>query len=156
MVDSCCAGESRDVTYIVLNLCVSQFLAPSRRNKKVNQKVLNLDAQGRSRFTISSARANNANPVRVLTTVYLYFGKYKQRDCFSWVQHPAVRENMQSNRDCQTLSSSAFVSSPLYGPSCSPSLVDLSPSVSWLRPRCFQLWLPIYSLFCLMFPVGYC
>ncbi len=28
---------------------------------------------GRFRFTISSARANNANPVRVLTTVNLYF-----------------------------------------------------------------------------------
>ncbi len=32
--------------------------------------------------------------------------------------------------ECQTLSSSAFVSSPLYGPSCSPSLVNSSPSVS--------------------------
>ncbi len=28
---------------------------------------------GRSRFTISSARANNDNPVRDLTTVNLYF-----------------------------------------------------------------------------------
>ncbi len=37
---------------------------------------------GSSRFTIS-ARANNANPVRVLTTVHLYFAKYKQRDYFS-------------------------------------------------------------------------
>ncbi len=38
---------------------------------------------GRSRFTIRSSRDNNANPVRVLTTVHLYFGKYKQRDYFS-------------------------------------------------------------------------
>ncbi len=38
---------------------------------------------GHSRFTISSARTNNANPVRVLTTVNLYFAKYKQRDYFS-------------------------------------------------------------------------
>ncbi len=38
---------------------------------------------GRSRFTISSARANNDNPVCVLTTIHLYFGKYKQRDYFS-------------------------------------------------------------------------
>ncbi len=53
----------------------------------------------RSRFTISSARANNANPVRVLTTVHFYFGKYKQRDWFSLVQHPAVQGNMQSSRD---------------------------------------------------------
>ncbi len=40
---------------------------------------------GRSRFTISSARSNNANPVLVLTTVHS--------------QHPAVQENMQSSRD---------------------------------------------------------
>ncbi len=54
---------------------------------------------GRSRSTISSACANNANPVCVLTTVNFYFGKYKQRDYFSWVQHPAAQENMQSSRD---------------------------------------------------------
>ncbi len=53
---------------------------------------------GRSRFTISSARANNANTVRVLTTVNFYIGKYKQRDYFSWVQYTAVQENMQSSR----------------------------------------------------------
>ncbi len=38
---------------------------------------------GRSCFTISSARANNANPVRV----------------YSQVQHPAAQENMQSSQD---------------------------------------------------------
>ncbi len=40
---------------------------------------------GHSRFTISSAHAYNANPVRVLTrpTVNFYFAKYKQRDYFS-------------------------------------------------------------------------
>ncbi len=66
-------------TYVTF---LGQFLAPS--------------CSIRSRFTISSACANNANPVRVLTTVNYYFGKYKQRDYFSWVQHPAAQENMQS------------------------------------------------------------
>ncbi len=42
---------------------------------------------GRSRFTISSARANNANPVLVLTKVNFCFGKYKQRDYFLFVKH---------------------------------------------------------------------
>ncbi len=28
------------------------------------------------------------------TTINVYFGKYKQRDCFSRVQHPAAQENM--------------------------------------------------------------
>ncbi len=59
-------------------------------NKK--KKVLNITVQGRlhnhllagrSHFIISGARANIANPVRVLTKVNFYFGKYKQRDYFS-------------------------------------------------------------------------
>ncbi len=91
MVDSFCAGESRiiwDVLYIDLNLCVSQFVAPSRSIRTLSKSESpehNCSRKaGRSRFTISSARANNANPVRVLTnvTVHFYFGKYKQRDCF--------------------------------------------------------------------------
>ncbi len=59
---------------------------------------------------------------------------------------------------CQTLSSSAFVSSPIYGPSCFPVIISsVSVSlVSWLCPRCLQLCLPIYSLFCPMLPVDYC
>ncbi len=58
---------------------------------------------------------------------------------------------------CQTLSSSAFVSSPIYGPSCFPVIISsVSVSrVSWLCPRCLQLCLPIYSLFCPMLPVDY-
>ncbi len=48
---------------------LGQFLAPSRSIH--------------SRFTISSARANNANPVCVLTTENFYFGKYKQCEYFS-------------------------------------------------------------------------
>jgi len=61
----------------------------------VNQKVLNITVQrrlqnplpsDRSRFTISGARANNANPFHVLTKVHFYFGKYKQRDYFSNIQ----------------------------------------------------------------------
>ncbi len=47
---------------------------------------------------------------------------------------------------CQTLSSSAFVSSPIYGPSCFPVIISsVSVSrVSWLCPRCLQLCLHIY------------
>ncbi len=40
----------------------------------------------------------------------------------TFIQRFAIEE--YNKRYCQTLSSSAFVSSPLYGPSCSPSLVD--------------------------------
>ncbi len=60
---------------------------------------------------------------------------------------------------CQTLSSSAFVSSPIYDPSCFPVIISsVSVSrVSWLCPRCLQLMSPyIYSLFCPMLPVDYC
>ncbi len=58
----------------------------------------------------------------------------------------------------ETLSSSAFVSVPIYGPSCFPVIISsVSVSrVSWLCPRCLQLCLPIYSLFCPMLPVDYC
>ncbi len=37
---------------------------------------------------------------------------------------PIMNVHEATQWGCQTLSSSAFVPSPLYGPSCSPSLVD--------------------------------
>ncbi len=104
--------SSRYVPYIGLNLCVSyvtslgQFLAPltqySLRKSESPEHNCSMKAHlpaARSRFTISSAHANNANPVRVLTTLNFDFSKYKQRDYFSWVQHPAAQENMQSSRE---------------------------------------------------------
>ncbi len=88
----------RDLSWPVSRPLTQYSLNKSESPEHNSSKKAHLPA-GRSRFTISSARANNANTVRVLTTVNLYFAKYKQCDYFSRVQHPAVQENMQSSRD---------------------------------------------------------
>ncbi len=58
---------------------------------------------------------------------------------------------------CQTLSSSTFVSSPLYGPSCFPVIISsVSVSLVLIMSQVSPVMSPYISLFCLMLPVDYC
>ncbi len=58
---------------------------------------------------------------------------------------------------CQTLSSSAFVSSPLYGPSCFPVIISsVSVSLVLIMSQVSPVMSPYISLFYPMLPVDYC
>ncbi len=59
--------------------------------------------------------------------------------------------------NCQTLSSSAFVSSPLYGPSCFPVIISsVSVSLVLIMSQVSPVMSPFISLFYPMLPVDYC
>ncbi len=58
---------------------------------------------------------------------------------------------------CQTLSSSAFVSSPLYGPSCFPVIISsVSVSLVLIMSQVSPVMSPYNSLFYPMLLVDYC
>ncbi len=93
----------------------------------------------------------------LMLTCYIFIHIFKFNICTHWCimnqQWPLQLKSLFCVllHMCQTLSSSAFVSSPIYGPSCFPVIIS-SVSVS----RVSWLCLPIYSLFCPMLPVDYC
>ncbi len=65
--------------------------------------------------------------------------------------------NIHFKRYCQTLSSSAFVSSPLYGPSCFPVIISsVSVSLVLIMSQVSPVMSPYISLFYPMLPVDYC
>ncbi len=58
---------------------------------------------------------------------------------------------------CHSLSSSAFVSSPLYGPSCFPVIISsVSVSLVLIMSQVSPVMSPYISLFYPMLPVDYC
>ncbi len=66
-------------------------------------------------------------------------------------------EKSRGQRECQTLSSSAFVSSPLYGPSCFPVIISsVSVSLVLIMSQVSPVMSPYNSLFYPMLLVDYC